>query len=101
MGFRKSHIRFNVCQIFYQTKTATLTNGVAETITTTAITWIIKNLTNPNKVMIKQYIKIYTLFMQELAERIWYLEDKIGRRKYINKELKRSVYKESILNSYL
>ena len=39
--------------------------------------------------------------MQELAERIWYLEDKIGRRKYINKELKRSVYKESILNSYL
>ena len=38
MGFRKSHIKFNVCHFFCQTKTATLTNGVAETTTTTAIT---------------------------------------------------------------
>ena len=61
----------------------------------------IKNLTNANKIMIKQYIKTYTLFMQELTERISHLEDKIRRKKYMNKELKRSVYKESILHSDL
>ena len=39
--------------------------------------------------------------MQELAERIWHLEAKIERKKYMNKELKHGVCKESILNSYL
>ena len=39
--------------------------------------------------------------MQELAERISHLEDKIRRKKYVNKKLKHSVYKVSILNSYL
>ena len=63
------HIRVNVYQVFCQTKTATLTKVVTEAITTTAVSWIIKNLTNMNKVMIKQYIKTYTLFIQELAER--------------------------------
>ena len=39
--------------------------------------------------------------MQELAEKISDLEDKIRRKKYMNKELKRNVNKESILHSYL
>ena len=64
-----SHIRVYVYQIFYQTKTTTLTIVVPKTITRAAVTWIIKNLTNTNKATIKQYRKTYTLFMQELAER--------------------------------
>ena len=51
--------------------------------------------------MIKQYIKTYTQFKQELEERISHWEDKIRRNKYMNKELKSSVCTESICNSYL
>ena len=51
--------------------------------------------------MIKQYTKTYAQFMQELEERISHWEDKIRRKKYMNKKLKRSVCTESICNSYL
>ena len=86
---RWSHIMVNV--YVYQMKTATLTNVVTETITTTAATWITKNLTNANKVMIKQYIKTILFLCKNWQKEFHTGEEKIRRRKYTNIELKHSV----------
>ena len=81
-------------EFFYQPKTATIINVVAETITTTAVTWIIKNLTNTNIVTNKQNIKTILCSYKNCQKKFPNGEDKIRGKKYMIIELKHSACKK-------